>query len=88
MPLLEKYNPGDLEMIHAIYLGGGDVPTRGADALSAASPLAFVPKHGFSVLPASLVKPNVRIAVAEGVAAVTPVAIRRHGGSTQGNARH
>jgi DNA-binding transcriptional LysR family regulator len=28
VPLLEKYNPGDLEMIHAIYLGGGNVPSR------------------------------------------------------------
>jgi hypothetical protein len=28
VPLLEKYNPGDLEMIHAIYLGGGNVPGR------------------------------------------------------------
>jgi DNA-binding transcriptional LysR family regulator len=28
VPLLEKYNPGDLEMIHAIYLGGGHVPGR------------------------------------------------------------
>jgi DNA-binding transcriptional LysR family regulator len=28
VPLLEKYNPDDLEMIHAIYLGGGNVPCR------------------------------------------------------------
>ena len=28
VPLLEKYNPGDLEMIHAVYLGGGHVPAR------------------------------------------------------------
>jgi DNA-binding transcriptional LysR family regulator len=28
VPLLEKYNPGDLEMIHAIYLGGGHLPGR------------------------------------------------------------
>jgi DNA-binding transcriptional LysR family regulator len=28
VPLLEKFNPGDLEMIHAVYLGGGRVPTR------------------------------------------------------------
>jgi DNA-binding transcriptional LysR family regulator len=28
VPLLEKYNPGDLEMIHAVYLGGGQVPGR------------------------------------------------------------
>jgi DNA-binding transcriptional LysR family regulator len=28
VPLLEKYNPGDLEMIHAIYLGGGNIPGR------------------------------------------------------------
>ena len=26
--LLERYNPGDLEMVHAIYLGGGHVPGR------------------------------------------------------------
>jgi DNA-binding transcriptional LysR family regulator len=26
--VLEKYNPGDLEMIHAVYLGGGNVPGR------------------------------------------------------------
>ena len=28
VPLLERFNPGDLEMIHAIYLGGGHVPGR------------------------------------------------------------
>lgn len=28
VPLLEKFNPGDLEPIHAIYLGGGPVPAR------------------------------------------------------------
>ena len=28
VPLLEKYNPGDLKMICAIYLGGGNVPGR------------------------------------------------------------
>jgi DNA-binding transcriptional LysR family regulator len=28
VPLLERYNPGDLEMIHAVYLGGGQVPGR------------------------------------------------------------
>jgi DNA-binding transcriptional LysR family regulator len=28
VPLLEKYNPGDLEMIHAIHVGGGQVPQR------------------------------------------------------------
>jgi DNA-binding transcriptional LysR family regulator len=28
LPLLERYNPGDLEMIHAVYLGGGHVPGR------------------------------------------------------------
>ena len=27
-PLLEKYNPGDLEMIHAVYVGGGRVSNR------------------------------------------------------------
>jgi DNA-binding transcriptional LysR family regulator len=28
VPLLEKYNPGDLEQIHAIHVGGGQVPPR------------------------------------------------------------
>lgn len=28
VPLLEKYNPGDLEQIHAIHVGGGQVPHR------------------------------------------------------------
>jgi DNA-binding transcriptional LysR family regulator len=28
VPLLEKYNPGDLEMINAVYVGGGHVPRR------------------------------------------------------------
>jgi DNA-binding transcriptional LysR family regulator len=28
VPLLEEFNPGDLEMIHAIYVGGGPVPPR------------------------------------------------------------
>jgi DNA-binding transcriptional LysR family regulator len=27
-PLLEAYNPGDLELIHAVYVGGGEVPGR------------------------------------------------------------
>jgi DNA-binding transcriptional LysR family regulator len=26
VPLLEEFNPGDLEMIHAVYLGGGNLP--------------------------------------------------------------
>jgi DNA-binding transcriptional LysR family regulator len=26
--VLERFNPGDLEMIHAVYLGGGTVPRR------------------------------------------------------------
>jgi hypothetical protein len=26
--LLETYNPGDLELIHAIHIGGGHVPRR------------------------------------------------------------
>jgi DNA-binding transcriptional LysR family regulator len=26
IPLLEEFNPGDLEMIHAVYLGGGNLP--------------------------------------------------------------
>jgi DNA-binding transcriptional LysR family regulator len=26
VPLLEEFNPGDLEMIHAVYLGGGSLP--------------------------------------------------------------
>jgi DNA-binding transcriptional LysR family regulator len=28
VPLLEKFNPGDLELIHAVHLGGGPVPHR------------------------------------------------------------
>jgi DNA-binding transcriptional LysR family regulator len=28
VPLLEEFNPGDLEMIHIVYLGGGNVPAR------------------------------------------------------------
>jgi DNA-binding transcriptional LysR family regulator len=28
VPVLEKFNRGDLEMIHAVYLGGGRVPER------------------------------------------------------------
>jgi DNA-binding transcriptional LysR family regulator len=28
VPLLEAFNPGDLELIHAIYVGGGEVPGR------------------------------------------------------------
>jgi DNA-binding transcriptional LysR family regulator len=28
VPLLEKYNPGDLEQVHAIHVGGGQVPPR------------------------------------------------------------
>jgi DNA-binding transcriptional LysR family regulator len=28
VPLLEKYNPGDLELAHAIHVGGGQVPPR------------------------------------------------------------
>lgn len=28
VPLLEDFNPGDLELIHAVYLGGGTVPGR------------------------------------------------------------
>jgi DNA-binding transcriptional LysR family regulator len=28
VPVLEKYNPGDLEMINAVYVGGGHVPRR------------------------------------------------------------
>ncbi|APR80718.1 Transcriptional regulator, LysR family protein [Minicystis rosea] len=28
VPLLEAYNPGDLEMIHAVYVGGGQIPRR------------------------------------------------------------
>jgi len=28
IPLLEAFNPGDLELIHAVYLGGGNVPGR------------------------------------------------------------
>ncbi|MEO8319721.1 MAG: LysR family transcriptional regulator [Bradyrhizobium sp.] len=28
VPLLEEFNPGDLELVHAVYLGGGNVPGR------------------------------------------------------------
>ena len=28
IPLLEDFNPGDPELIHAVYLGGGTVPGR------------------------------------------------------------
>lgn len=28
MPLLEDYNPGDLELVHAVYVGGGPLPHR------------------------------------------------------------
>lgn len=28
VPLLEKFNPGDLELIHAVHVGGGPVPNR------------------------------------------------------------
>lgn len=28
VPLLEPHNPGDLEMVHAVYVGGGTVPRR------------------------------------------------------------
>jgi DNA-binding transcriptional LysR family regulator len=28
VPLLERYNRGDLEMVHAVYVGGGQVPRR------------------------------------------------------------
>jgi hypothetical protein len=28
VPLLEPYNPGDLELMHAVYVGGGNVPRR------------------------------------------------------------
>jgi DNA-binding transcriptional LysR family regulator len=28
VPVLEAFNPGDLEMVHAVYVGGGQVPRR------------------------------------------------------------
>jgi len=28
VPLLEAYNPGDTESIHAVYVGGGHLPAR------------------------------------------------------------
>jgi DNA-binding transcriptional LysR family regulator len=28
IPVLEKFNPGDTEMVHAVYIGGGKVPNR------------------------------------------------------------
>src|SRR3974390_1647462 len=59
--------------------------SEGADALSAASPVAFVPEHRFLVLPASFVELNVRSAVAE-----RALRLSRSGGivgSTRGNER-
>jgi hypothetical protein len=26
--MLEKFNPGDMEMVHAVYIGGSHVPNR------------------------------------------------------------
>ncbi|MBB2830143.1 LysR family transcriptional regulator [Rhizobium phaseoli] len=31
VPLLEEYNPGDLELVHAVYVGGGPLPHRVRD---------------------------------------------------------
>jgi DNA-binding transcriptional LysR family regulator len=28
VPLLEAYNPGDIEHIHAVFVGGGNIPAR------------------------------------------------------------
>ncbi|MBO9123850.1 MULTISPECIES: LysR substrate-binding domain-containing protein [unclassified Rhizobium] len=28
VPLLEEHNPGDLELVHAVYVGGGPLPNR------------------------------------------------------------
>lgn len=28
VPVLERFNPGDVELIHAVYIGGGQVPPR------------------------------------------------------------
>lgn len=28
VPLLEEYNPGDVELIHAVFVGGATVPAR------------------------------------------------------------
>jgi len=28
MPLLERFNPGDMELVHAVYVGGGKIPNR------------------------------------------------------------
>jgi DNA-binding transcriptional LysR family regulator len=28
IPLLEDFNPGDLELVHAVYVGGGPLPHR------------------------------------------------------------
>jgi DNA-binding transcriptional LysR family regulator len=28
VPLLEDYNPGDVETIHAVFLGGANIPAR------------------------------------------------------------
>ncbi|MFB2608145.1 LysR family transcriptional regulator, partial [Rhizobium phaseoli] len=31
VPLLEEYNPGDLELVHAVYVGGSPLPHRVRD---------------------------------------------------------
>jgi DNA-binding transcriptional LysR family regulator len=28
VPILEEYNPGDVELIHAVFVGGGNTPAR------------------------------------------------------------
>ena len=28
VPLLERYNPSDVEQIHAVFVGGADTPAR------------------------------------------------------------
>lgn len=49
VPLLEDYNPGDLELIHAVYVGGGQVPRRVR---------AFIDYMAESLARSSLLKPS------------------------------
>jgi DNA-binding transcriptional LysR family regulator len=28
VPILEEYNPGDVELIHAVFVGGASMPAR------------------------------------------------------------
>ena len=57
--LLEDHNPGDLELIHAIHVGGGHVPRRVRAFIEylahslAESPLFSAPPHPHRKSPAS-----------------------------------